>query len=280
MLPENQETITEDGATITKCKDNMNYSSINIDEYVTEDKIYYGSGANKGYFTYKINENNYVSFNADLTITNGISYDQYEQITENLNAVIPFSIIAMINGVSFDKALSYFSSISFVKALEKLGESGDNGTTRAVMLLEDGVEASSGDSDTLVIKKSEFASHAVEYATIARGIQSITIDDSDQANTFRYSVTVDTSDASKYVEKHSITVKGDADYSQVGNSNILGGDISRNSVDPTTGTVNETENDISNNPDTGSFVSIIMIASLIILLPLTIIIRKKLITQI
>ncbi len=276
QLQINQESVTDYGTV--KCKENMDYSSINIDNYVTEDKIYYKLGTSKGYFSYQIKSDNTVQFTTTLSLSNGISYDEYNEITEDFPIHLPIALIAKANGVSEDDAYSYFATALLIAGLQQASDdSSSQGSTRSVIILEDGVTADSSD-DTLVIKKSEFSSHVVEYATAIRNI-NITIDDSNKANAFRLIATTNTSDSNKYVETYNYLINGNADFSSM-TSSVISDDASKNSLDPVETITGTETTETRNNPNTGSFISIVTIFTLLVFLSLTFFIRKNYVKKI
>ena len=281
------EQVDEDGAktTITykECKEDMDYSGINMDEYITDDKIYIdASDGSKKEINYTIQDNNDVLFSISRTIDNTTTYDQYQEYTsEGIGLIIGYPIVAATKGIKYNDSSAYISSyfMEFIsKALESLMSNSSPSNSNYLIVDDDAtVDADPG---VTVIKKSEFPAHAVEYATNTNGTEKITYSDEDEIDTFELTTTPDVSDSTKYVLNYELLVKGSNDFSAIeGMSNsFINGEGTKDSLDPTEETEEEVEEEKDystvENPKTGYIISIV--STLVLLtIAVIIVIRNK-----
>ncbi len=283
------EQVDEDGSktTITykECKENMDYSGINMDEYITDNKIYIdASDGSKKEINYTIQDNNDVLFSISRTIDNTTTYDQYQEYTsEGIGLIIGYPIVAATKGIKYNDSSAYISAyfMEFIsKALESLMPNSSPSNSNYLIVDDDAtVDADPG---VTVIKKSEFPAHAVEYATATNGTEKITYSDDDEIDTFELTTTPDVSDSTKYVLNYALLVKGSNDFSAIeGMSNsFINGEGTKDSLDPTEETEEEVEEEEEKdystveNPKTGYIISIV--STLVLLtIAVIIVIRNK-----
>ena len=259
--------------TYKECKPNMDYSGINIDEYITDDTITIDDGeGNKYILNYAIQDNGDVLVSSTNTIDNNTTYDEYKKISDNsLIPLIVYPIVAGAKGISYHDSSAYILDIVSDRLLEQLNEV-FNGTASpsSYKVVEDDEEPNASDGVT-VIKKSEFNSYAIEFAKSMIGTERTSFGDSDKLDTFTSTTIPDVSDNTKYVITHELLIKSSKDFSALegiafANNNT---NTQKNSLDPVEETTEEPTNTndrpVAYNPKTGALLNIVPIIILVVI---------------
>ena len=269
---EKNSTTDENGLTTTittrTCKENMDYSGINMDDYITNDKIFIDAkDGSKAELNYAIQDNGDVLFYSTSTIDSSTTYEQYQaRSSDSMNLLAGYPIVAAVKGIDYNDSTAYISGIMLEMLFAGLGNAmSGNGDTPQYVIVEDDVEYT---GEGTVIKKSEFGAHAVEYAKAMGGTEETVYTDADKLNTFSLTITPDVSDNTKYVMTSKLLVKSSQDFSGLNGSanKLIANSTGKNSLDPAeAGPANETAGDgepTAYNPKTGALISIIPITLL------------------
>lgn len=192
---------------------------------ITDTEIEILSGDEIYKFSYEITEKNVV-FKKNITITDGMTYEKYEEETSNLSMpLLGYIAVNNIAGVEVEKSVTYILSIGLKNAFSSLGSlnSGSNSANNGYIIVADGVSVEASDNQT-VIKQSEFGKYAIEYAEYSYKDMK-EFNDSNYLNTFSIEYKTDNKDGNLIIE-NIVTVNLDGDFSKINDidsSSILGG---------------------------------------------------------
>ncbi len=284
-----QKITTESGEiTATECNAEMDYSGINMDEYITDTQIIFIDAAGKSWtMNYEIKENGDVLFSTTSTIDSQTTWEDYQvEESKGANLFIGYPVVTKAKGINQNDSSYYIGDKVLAMALSALGEAlGGNTNTAQYVVVSDDVDYQ---GEATAIKESEFPGHAIEYAKATMGTQPTSFDDSDDLDTFLLTTTPDTSDDSKYVVTTSLLVKSSKDLSGINGrfANYITDESSKESVDPITNDDAEEENEeetegekeeqqVIVNPKTGYFFSIIPLTLLALIITLMMLRRKN-----
>lgn len=271
--------VEEDGTktteTITECNETMDYTGINMDEYINDTTIFLDlDDNNKMPVNYTIQDNQDVLFEISNTVDNTTTYEQYQSISsESLALISLYPIVAGAKGIKYYISTSYIGGILMDEMFNSVNGILSGNTTSQYVVIKDDADYQGNET---VIRESEFPNYAIEYAKAEIGEQEKSFADSTKLDTFALTTTPDVSDPTKYVLSTKFLVKSSKDLSALNstiNEDIIDDEASNNSLDPEEEVVEE-QQPAPANPKTGYFLSIIPIAILTII-GLMIIIKRK-----
>ncbi len=158
--------IIEDDSTTTSNSICDNYTTTNfvIDDYVSDDKIVFPEELGGAEINYSINDNGKIYFSQEAEIHNGMTLDEYEDVTSDfLSDYLGLLLIAMHNGATFEESINFIGN-SLIDVLSRSLFGSDTSLAPRYMIINDDVESISTDNNILVIKESEVPSHIIEIA--------------------------------------------------------------------------------------------------------------------
>ena len=178
---------------------------------ITDSTIEFELDGKTAIINYEMVDNKAI-FRNTVNITEGMSYDKYEEETANLSMpLMGYVAVANIAGVELEDSLTYMLLSMLESAFGSL-VSGEITEETGYMIIEDGVTVESSDN-LKVIKKSEFGKYAVEYAE-AFYKDSVSYDDSKGLNT--YGIKYRTNKTEKNYEIEFITtVNLEGDFAKI-----------------------------------------------------------------
>ena len=297
MENENQTTKTitrtnangeEEEIEIPVCKDEMDYSLVNVDDYiaVTDDAIIIyknaddHSDANATKINYIIQDNNDVLFNESFTIDNTTTFENFKEIftdkisEDEMDYIFGYIALGRALGVSIFDIEDYIYQNIFANNTEGVRNLFDYDYLDDLETLdENGVNYITLHMDNDIrIEESEFPNYAVEFAKLSYGLETKTFNDSSNKDTISISIVPDASDDSKFVISIQVLAKSSKIMEQfdITENSFLEVEASKNSLDPledvtTTGEEQGETKDTSTveNPKTGYYLSIISVIVLV-----------------
>jgi LPXTG-motif cell wall-anchored protein len=163
--------------------------------------------------TYTINYDltNNPTFTYKVPISNGMSYDNFKDATNNLSiTMLGYLAVANIQGISYDDSSAYFAMCLLMYAFSNLSSSNSK-----YMIVSDGTTVEN--SDYTVIYESEFGNHVMEYVNSIYGTKQSFTDgeDVDGINSFTWTTEeTDVTETSCNLQS-TLTVNLDADFSKL-----------------------------------------------------------------
>ena len=260
-----QEFTAEDGSktTINVCNDQLDFTGIDMDQYITNDTIYVDAeGGSKIAINYAIQDNGDVLFYTSHTIDNTTTYEQYESyVSDPTNIIIGYPIVARVKDVEYADSSVYIGNILMNYLFGELETTLSGISNTSYVIVDDDVDYT---GEATAIKKSEFPSHAVEYAKATLGTSPTGYNDKDSQDTFEVTITPDVSDNTKYVLTTKMLVKSSKDFSSIQGAlnNYIDGSASKNSLDSTEEPTGDNE-PTAYNPKTGAFLNAIPVIVLL-----------------
>lgn len=196
---------------------------------ITDNEIELVSGEKTYKFNYEI-AGNKVIFKEKAIITDGMSYEKYEEETDNLSMpLLGYVAVNKIAGVEVEKSLNYILLSLFESALSSLGslKVDSNAANDGYIIVADGVTVEAPDNKK-VIKKSEFGKYAIEYAEYSYK-DMIGFNDSKSLNT--YSIDYKTNKTDKeFIIDSIVTVNLDGNFSKINQMNLGGNDSGKKHI--------------------------------------------------
>ncbi len=246
-----------------------NSSSFDINNYVTDDKIIMNYSGESDEIEYKINADGTISFIKSAEVHNGMSYDEYTKVTDNLGSnVSGIMIITMANGATLEESAGYMMSLLFSTLSNELSNL-TSGNSNSFTIIDDDTEYDTSDSNIRVFKKSEVPQHIIELSELTYGNQeAYNLDGATMSTEFNKTdndhatitsiLTMKTKIDLTEIKEKSDGMLGDGTKQLQEVTDTIIDNTAKNSVDPTVAGT-------TNNPKTGATIASITIPALLIL---------------
>ena len=179
--------------------------------------------AENGNITYSLDENTYnltytqdeesITFTKIMHVRNGMSYEDYQ--SEIQNAYLPlvmYPIVAKIAGTNGNDSSSYVLSFLLKILMASFSDENNNSSPKYV-IVSDGMEYTTDDPNVTVLQDTEFPDHVLDYTKSL--YDNITIDDSDNYNTFVFTYMLQNETTDKTDVVVNMKISKNADFSQL-----------------------------------------------------------------
>lgn len=263
---------------ITVTDENLIASLQKFGESEANEESNYKISVSNNVITISVDNENYVlnydlinkpTFSVEMTIEKGMSYDEFEKISDNLVLpMIGYVAVADIQEINMEDALIYFAFTFLGSALS------GSGTSENSYVIVDDVNVSEGvtiekTNDSKTIYVSEFGDRVIEYIdSMYKEKQDIS--DASGINSFSFSIEKqDTTETSRKLIA-TLSVNTDADFSKINGyadglkDSFINEDISGENTQDDSETKVENKIDIDILPKTGEKINVFLIVLYII----------------
>lgn len=259
-----------------KCKTDMDYTGVEAEYEITDDTITLYDVT----YNYSLEDDGSAIFSLQKEIISGPgAHNKYFSFDDGFALLYGYYMIAKAYGVEPYDAEAYFYDLldqsDFYTYIYTWGESYGE-----YILLKDDTDY---DGNLIVVNERNFDNYAMEVARAIGGSETRTMDDKDSLNTLSFTFDPDDSDPDKYKLSYTLKVTPTNNFLGVKNyieGPIIDDDSSNNSLPPEEveeeTPVEEVTKDTSTteNPDTGLFLNIVGIIT-ILTIGLVIVLKNK-----